>query len=1144
MFNSSFQPTLTALDARRLLLAACRLGARCIGLLVIGLTPLAALDPARRADSYSIQGWTTSQGLPSNKIRGVTQTRDGYLWLATAQGIARFDGSSFTAFAGPTNPDQRGGSFFSVQEALDGSLWFGGDNGIFRWRHGSFEQFTMAHGLANNYVRGLTLTRDGALVACTRSGISFVRDGRVTTPRGLWKESDGIVRSFLELPDGSRLIGTLKGLQRVSGTRIEQISGTAGFPGSAFYSLTETPDGSVWIGYSGGLRRILPDGTKEDFGVAQGLIDPRVQSVLRDHNDNLWIVTYGNGFYRLTNGRIEPVTFPDLPGGLAIQQVCEDREGALWLAASTGLYRVTDNMSRTINQAEGLAQTSVYSVLEASDGAWWIGLWGGGVYRYDQTAAVRVAVPAALGLDQVLALAEEPAGTFWIGASTGLYRHRDGVTTNLFQPQRANAWLQQLAAKRDTILPGLAHQHPNSIVADGAGGLWVGTDGALYHGREGSFRALTTADGLPGNLIKSVIRTRSGDVWITAPPEGVACLHEGRWTNYLCGQAISEVVPRAAYEDSTGTIWITTEGGGLNRFQDGRWRNFTTRDGLEDDFISGISEDKLGNFWIAFPRGVMRVPRTEFAELDAGTRATLRLRVFDRSDGLPAAETNQKGSPNTWLTRDGHLLLATDGGVAVLEPGNLRSNPLVPPMHLERIDVNGAEADLSHPISVPPGGNYVQIHYTALSLRAPEKVRFKIRLAPLDRDWVDNGTRREVRYDKLPPGAYTFRAIACNNDGIWNDEGVTLAFRVRPFFYQTGWFTGLMVLVVGGAIFGGYRAQVRRARRQMLILETLVEKRTHELRGAKDAAEAAVMAKNEVIDALGRAEREREQLHRQLLDASRRAGMAEVATGVLHNVGNVLNSVNVSATLLSDQLRRSKGAKLGKIAEMLNQHEADLGAFITSDPKGRVIPTYLTGLADQLAIEQAATVSEVDSLRRNVEHIKEIVAMQQSYAKASGVTETIAVVDLVEDALGMNIGSMTRHGIEIVREYRDRPVATLEKHKVLQILVNLIANAKHACDDSGRTDKKITVRITADDHSAFVAVSDNGVGIPAENLTRIFAHGFTTREHGHGFGLHNGALAARELGGSLTAYSDGPGLGACFVLELPFKTKSVSEPEV
>ena len=1124
------------------LLVSNRRGARWLTL-ALALTlasPAKALDGTRRADSYSIEGWFTRDGLPSNKIRGVTQTRDGYIWLATAQGVARFDGSGFTVFAGPTNPDEHGGGFWAVEEAPDGSLWFGGDNGVFRWRDGSFEHFTTAQGLANDYVRSLALTRDGAVVACTRTGYSIFRNGLFVTPPRSCTEAEGIVRSFLGRPDGSILTGTMNGLWRLSGERLEKLSGTADLAGNAFYALCETPDGSIWIGYSGGVRRLRPDGRREDYGAAQGLADPRVQAISRDRDGNLWIVTYGNGFYRLTGGRIQRVTFPEQPAGLTIQQIFEDREGALWVAASTGLFRIRDNMSSTIGQAEGLAQTSVYSVLEARDGVWWIGLWGGGVWRYDQTEAARLPVPAALGLDQVLALAEEPAGTFWIGANTGLYRYQDGATTNLYDRKQATAWQARLPLRADATVPGIAYPHVNSIAADGAGGLWVGTDGALFHGREGAFHAFTMADGLPGDFIKSVLRARNGDVWITAPPGGVACLRDGRWTKYLCGETISPVVPRAVYEDTAGAIWVTTEGGGLNRFQDGRWRTFTARDGLADDFISAMAEDNLGNFWIAFPRGVMRVPRAQFAELDAGRRPTLQPRVFDKSDGLPEAETNQKGSPNTWLTRDGRLLLATDGGVAVIEVDHLKTNPLAPPMHLERIVVNGTDADLAHRVSVPPGGNYVRIHYTALSLLAPEKVRFKIRLAPLDRDWVDNGGRREVRYDKLPPGDYTFQAVACNNDGIWNNQGVSLAFTVRPFFYQTGWFTGLVLAAVGGLTLGTYRTQVRRARRQMTKLETLVDKRTQELRTAKDAAEAAVTAKNEFIDALGRAERDREHLHRELLAASRQAGMAEVATGVLHNVGNVLNSVNVSATLVADQVRRSKGMKLGKVVELMQQHEKDLGHFLTNDARGRVIPSYLGGLADQLVAEQVTAVAEVENLRRNIDHIKEIVAMQQSYARTSGVSGTIAAVDLMEDALRMNAGSLARHGIEIGREYRDRPVVTLDKHKVLQILINLVGNAKYACDESGRRDKAITVRITADERCVRMEVKDNGVGIPRENLTRIFAHGFTTRKHGHGFGLHSGALAARELGGTLTPYSDGPGCGARFVLELPYKP----DPEI
>ncbi len=300
------------------------------------------------------------------------------------------------------------------------------------------------------------------------------------------------------------------------------------------------------------------------------------------------------------------------------------------------------------------------------------------------------------------------------------------------------------------------------------------------------------------------------------------------------------------------------------------------------------------------------------------------------------------------------------------------------------------------------------------------------------------------------------------------------------------------------------------------------------------------------ITARKQAEAEMEKLHRQLLTTSRQAGMAEVATGVLHNVGNVLNSVNVSATLVTEQVRHSKISNLGKVSALFEQHAADLGAYLTADPKGRMIPAYLATLAESLSTEQQTMLTELDSLHKNIEHIKDIVAMQQSYAKTSGVTETVSVPDLVEDALRMNAGSLARHDIDLVRDYQARPVVTLDKHKVLQILVNLVRNAKYACDESGRTDKLITLRITADDRYVSITVCDNGVGIVAENLTRIFAHGFTTREQGHGFGLHSGALAANELGGSLVARSAGPGQGAAFILKLPY-TKEIpahAEPTV
>ncbi len=273
--------------------------------------------------------------------------------------------------------------------------------------------------------------------------------------------------------------------------------------------------------------------------------------------------------------------------------------------------------------------------------------------------------------------------------------------------------------------------------------------------------------------------------------------------------------------------------------------------------------------------------------------------------------------------------------------------------------------------------------------------------------------------------------------------------------------------------------------------------------------------------------------HRQLLDVSRQAGMAEVATDVLHNVGNVLNSVNVSATLVIEQVRESKLANLSKLGQMLQERAGDLAQFLTSDPKGGKIPAYLMVLAGELAAERTAIEIELDHLRKNVEHIKEIVAMQQTYAKVTGVTETVALAELLEDALRMNAGGISRHGVEITREFESGLSLTVARHKVLQILVNLLRNAKNACVDSGRPDKRITVRLARLVDRVSVVVLDNGVGIPRENLTRIFGLGFTTRPHGHGFGLHSSALAAKELGGALSARSDGPGLGAVFTLDLP-----------
>jgi len=294
------------------------------------------------------------------------------------------------------------------------------------------------------------------------------------------------------------------------------------------------------------------------------------------------------------------------------------------------------------------------------------------------------------------------------------------------------------------------------------------------------------------------------------------------------------------------------------------------------------------------------------------------------------------------------------------------------------------------------------------------------------------------------------------------------------------------------------------------------------------------------ITAMKEKESQIELMHKQLMDASLQAGMAEVATSVLHNVGNVLNSINVSSSLIGDAMKNSKVGNMAKAVALMRTHENDLGNFLTNDPKGKQLLNYLTGLTSLLAQEQEDNLREFSSLANNIIHIKEIVAMQQNYAKALGVTESLKVTDLVEDAIRMNSGAIDRHKVKISREFTEVPPLLTEKHKVLQILVNLIRNAKYACDDSGKEDKQIMFRVTGSGNRIKISVIDNGIGIPAENLTRIFNHGFTTRKEGHGFGLHSGANTAKELGGVLSVFSEGVGHGATFTLELPLqKEKSL-----
>ncbi|MCA9011044.1 MAG: GHKL domain-containing protein [Planctomycetaceae bacterium] len=390
--------------------------------------------------------------------------------------------------------------------------------------------------------------------------------------------------------------------------------------------------------------------------------------------------------------------------------------------------------------------------------------------------------------------------------------------------------------------------------------------------------------------------------------------------------------------------------------------------------------------------------------------------------------------------------------------------------------------------------------------------------------------------------------------GVWWPQSVFGVLVESPFRWieHTAWVLFEDCFLFYSCLQNG-RLLRENCRRQTLLestnrrIEVQVTERTHQLQSEKERTESVYLslaAKAEQLSASNsmladqiaertRAEKAQAALQERYIESSRIAGMAEVATGVLHNVGNVLNSVNVSANLLIERSKRSEIAILAKASAVIDQHCGELPKFLTEDIRGRNFPRLLHELSKQLSRHEEQQVRELENLTRHIDHIKQVISMQQTYAHLQGHTEPVRISDLLDDALKIKESGLIRHNIHVIRTTVDDVTIVTDKHKVLQILVNLISNAKHAVIATSREYKEVVLTVTAEIECVSISVQDNGQGIPAENLTNIFCHGFTTRAGGHGFGLHSAALAAQQLKGSLSVCSDGPDCGATFTLILP-----------
>ena len=389
------------------------------------------------------------------------------------------------------------------------------------------------------------------------------------------------------------------------------------------------------------------------------------------------------------------------------------------------------------------------------------------------------------------------------------------------------------------------------------------------------------------------------------------------------------------------------------------------------------------------------------------------------------------------------------------------------------------------------------------------------------------------RFKAAQVGWWLFFAFASLAVLHWA-QGATVIpdFPDRAIVLDVAYAVTSILLLIGMAQLQGllkwYQGVEERASQAQAALEEAIRAEAEKLNKANEEL-------RQTADRLKAEKDGTAKTHKDMLEVSRQAGMSEVATAVLHNVGNVLNSVNVSAAVVSDHVAEFKIQNIAQVARLLRQNAGDIGNYLTNDPKGKQLPDYLAKLASHLGNEQTMILKEVGFVRTKIEHIKQIIATQQSYGKVMGLAESTRVEDLVEDVLRLQAVELTEHQVNVKRDYAPKmPEIVVDKHKVLQILLNLLSNAKHACVESEQNPKEVNIRVTNGSGRVQVTVADNGVGIAPLNLKKIFNHGFTTRKNGgHGFGLHGSALAAKELGGSLVANSEGPGKGAVFTLDIP-----------
>lgn len=765
---------------------------------------------------FVVRTWGTESGLPQNTVNAIVQTRDGYMWLATREGLARFDGLRFTVFG-----LRDGLESVAVQTLLEdrqGTLWIGTDGGgLSRLVNGRIESVSLPQlAMGGNSINALAEDSQGRVWVGTRAGlVVWDHQGFATTP-ALAELTQSPIYALLSGRDGSMWIATAaQGLYQFRNDKLERCDNPPGIQRIAAYYLLEDRRGRLWASIGNGMLLCRQNEHWRIYTQGDGVPYAYVNCMAEEADGTLWTGSVDEGLHVLRENRFEAVTNGTMQFSRAIRSLCFDREGNLWVGTRTGgLGRLNRPKVLTVGPAQGLTSDFTRSVAETADGTLWVGTTGGGLFYGGREVFQPFGSEAIRFYSVVESVLAASDGSLWWGGARALLHWKNGELAGCY-----------------TNLAWIRTAQVTALCEDPQGGLWIGTSmGSLVHSDGSRFEEF------PGDVargsVTALAQQPDGFLWVGSLAGGLKRIRQGSNSIYSITNGLLSRAIRTLYLEKDGTLWIGTAGGGLSRMRDGQVFSFTSQQGLGADTVSQIIEDDEANLWLGCSRGILRVSIRHLNELAAGQRAFVHPRAFGLSDGLPVEECSSGFYPAGLKMRSGWLCFSTVRGLVFINPKAQEASQSPPTLLLEEMAVGGQilrpdantgadHSGLSQPrLRIPPGRRPVEINYTGLSFAAPERVRFRYRLDPYDEDWVEVGGRRTAYYSFLPPGDFTFRVMACNADTVWSPE-TTLAITVQPYLWQTGWFVALAALAGIGLFAALLRFLERRKyTRRLAALET------------------------------------------------------------------------------------------------------------------------------------------------------------------------------------------------------------------------------------------------------------------------------------------------------------------------------------